>query len=101
LNSNNGIEFIFLSNLFELLQILEGLNNIFIIQINAKGKRKRQLCLWAQTGRPKPHWSLGLRPENRGSFPPCRQGGDGWPIFGEPTVRWGGVVLEDYDNGVV
>jgi hypothetical protein len=29
LNSNNGIECIFLSNLFELLQISEGLNIIW------------------------------------------------------------------------
>jgi hypothetical protein len=40
LNSNNGIEFIFLWNLFELLQISEGLNITGVIQINLNAEKK-------------------------------------------------------------
>jgi hypothetical protein len=52
LNSNNGIEFIFLSNLFVLLQILEGLNYLNLIQPNGlkKGKVHCALGLGPQQG---------------------------------------------------
>jgi hypothetical protein len=53
LNSNNEIEFIFLSNLFVLLQISEGLNYLNLIQTNGLKKVKV-------------HYALGLSPQ-RGS----------------------------------
>jgi hypothetical protein len=65
LNSNNGIEFIFLSNLFVLLQILEGLNYLNLIQTNGLKKVKV-------------HYALGRNPQ-RGSA--C------WAKVAQPT--WG------------
>jgi hypothetical protein len=58
LNSNNRLDFIFLSNLFDLLRFLEGLNYLSLIQINPLENNLR--CqggsgareVWATFGRP-------------------------------------------------
>jgi hypothetical protein len=52
LNSNNRIEIIFLSNLFDVLQILESLNYLNLIQINLKENNKGDCSLWATFGWP-------------------------------------------------
>jgi hypothetical protein len=60
LNSNNGIEFIFLSNLFVLLQISEGLNYLNLIQTNGLKKVKVHCALGPLLLMAQPSPSSGL-----------------------------------------
>jgi hypothetical protein len=60
LNSNNGIEFIFLSNLFVLLQISGGLNYLNLIQTNGLKKVKVHCALGLLLLMAQPSPSSGL-----------------------------------------
>jgi hypothetical protein len=48
LNSNYGIEFIILSNIFELTQISKGLKPIWKFELNPRKKCEKQLCTMGQ-----------------------------------------------------
>jgi hypothetical protein len=59
LNSNYGIKFIILSNIFELTQISEGLKPIRKFELNQRKNCEMQLCTVGQL-RPGPTLSAGL-----------------------------------------
>jgi hypothetical protein len=97
LNSNNGIKFIFLSKLLELLQISKCLNSIGIIQIKSGEKRKMLLCLWAS---PLLHLAqLGNMAQPTPASRPMAEAGEALPwhavvaadrFWLGPMVRWWG-----------